>query len=147
MTEQNQEQVRNEEGLLAAYNHLKEEIRKISAERDELVKSRDALQEAADNDEWRNRALLAEIKSSLTSRGLKDVERLVPLLGTEGIEFDDEGKVKGLDERLTAKSKEYPELFDPKRRAGGKADVFANEPSEPKVDPLREQVRQALGTF
>jgi hypothetical protein len=136
--------VKDPDGLLAAYERLKEDIRRISAERDELTKAKTALEQAAADNEWRNRALAAEVKSALTGKGLKDVERLMPLLGTEGIDFDDTGAVTGIDERLATASKEYPELFDAKRRAGGRADAFAGEVAETKSDPFRDAIHNAL---
>ena len=137
-------EVRDPAGLLSAYNNLKEEIKRISAERDSLNKEKEALVQAANDDVWRTRALSAEIKSELSNKGLKDADRLIKILGTDGVDFDEEGKVTGLDDRLKAATKDYPELFDPKVRAGGKADAHANTPAESKTDPFRDAVHNAI---
>lgn len=139
-----EEEIRDPHGLLEAYNKLKEEIRRITTERDEAVKQKDALAKAAEDNEWRSRALVAEVKSQLSSKGLKDPDRLIKVLGTDGLDFDEEGKLKGLDERLSTATKDFPELFDPKTKAGGKADAFATGDAEPKADPIRDAVHSAL---
>lgn len=138
------EQVQNPDGLLAAYNNLKEDIRKITAERESLTKELADLKESAGKDEWRAKALVAETKAALTSQGLKNADALMKYIGTEGLDFDDEGKVTGLDERLKELRTDLPEVFDPKRRAGGKADIFETNPAEAKVDPLKQAVHAAL---
>jgi hypothetical protein len=139
-----EEEVKDPNGLLEAYNRLKEDIRRISAERDALSAEKDKWTEAAQENEWRSRALLAEVKAGLTSRGLKDADRIIKVLGTEGIEFDDNGNVTGLDERIKAASADFPELFDARVRAAGKADAHAQGTVEPTVDPLRQAVHNAL---
>lgn len=139
-----EEEVNDPQAVLAALRAAQAEIKRISGEREELKKEMEALQESMKEDEWRNRALMAEVRSDLTRRGLKDADRLIKVLGTDGIDFDAEGKVTGLDERISAATKDYPELFDPKVRAGGKADAFANNTAEPQVDPLREAVHRAV---
>jgi hypothetical protein len=138
------DEVRDPQGLLTAYNNLKEEIKRISAERDSLTKEKEALEAASKDNAWRNRALLAEVKASLTNKGLKDADRLLKVLGTDGIDFDDEGNITGLDERVKEATKDFPELFDPKVRAAGKANAHASETVETKRDPIREAVSSAL---
>lgn len=138
------EEVKDPQAVLAALRAAQDEIRRISSERDEVKKSMESLQETINNDEWRNRALMAEVKSSLTNKGLKDAERLIKVLGTDGIDFDENGKVTGLDERISEATKDYPELFDPKTRAAGKADAFANGPAEPVSDPFRAAIHNAV---
>ena len=141
---QMEEEVNDPQAVLAALRAAQAEIKRISTERDELKKSVDSLKETVESDEWRNRALVAEVKSGLASRGLKDADRLIKVLGTDGIDFDENGKVTGLEERIKEASKDFPELFDPKTRAGGKADAFANQTAQPQVDPIREAVHNAV---
>lgn len=137
MTEENTE-VRDPQGLLKAYNALKEEIRQISAERD-------ALQEQVKNNDWRDRALAAEVKSALAGRGLKNADRLIKVLGLDGLDFNDNGELQGFDEKLKSAAKDFPELFDPKRIVGGRADIGEVKPSDSEEDPMRAQIRAAMG--
>lgn len=136
----NAPEIKDPAGLLAAYDKAKADLVALRNENKELKGQLETLNQ----DEFRARALKAETKLALQAQGIKDVDRLMPYIGTEGLDFDDKGAVTGLDDRLKALQKDLPEIFDPKRRVGGKADIHANDPSEPKRDPLRDAVHKAL---
>ena len=139
MTEQIEE-VRDPAALLAAYNALKADMKATAEERDKLKKQVESFNE----DEFRLKALSAEAKLALQAQGIKD-ERAYELVGTDGLDFGEDGSVTGLKERVAELTTKWPELFDAKRRVGGKADAFATETVDVKEDPLRAQVRSALG--
>lgn len=134
------EEVRDPQALLAAYNKLKADISQLAEERESLKKQVEGLS----SDEFRLRALVAETKIALQNQGIKDVERVLPYVGTDGLDFDDEGNVTGLDERLGKLKEDLPEVFDPKLRSGGKADIYAQTSPDIKTDPFREAVSRAL---
>lgn len=139
MTDETKE-IRDPEGLLAAYDKAKADLVALRAEHK-------ALQDQVANatpDEYRVKALNAETRLALQAQGIKDVDRLMPYIGVDGLDFDADGKVTGLDDRLTALKKDLPEVFDPKVRAGGKGDIFADNSVETKVDPFRSAVHKAL---
>lgn len=144
-------EVRDPQGLLKSYNQLKEDIKSVreqlaslQSEKDSLASAKDKLEDAVKNDVWKQRALASEIKGSLEKQGLRDAERLMKYVGTEGLDFNEEGKLVGLDDRLKTLKSDLPEIFDPRRRAGGRADIFAKSVAEPQSDPLRESVRAAI---
>lgn len=141
---ENNEEVKNPEAVLAELRRAQEDLKALRAEHTALGQERDALKKSVEEDTWRAKALLAEAKNALGAQGIKDADRLMPYVGVDGLDFDDDGKVTGLDERLTQLKKDLPEIFDPKRRAGGKADIFADNSVEQKTDPLRESVRNVL---
>lgn len=141
------EEVHDPEGLLKAYREAVEDlkvgrdrIKALEAERDTFKQQI----ESFEPDAWKPKAVTAEIKLALERQGIKDVERLMPYIGTDGIELSEDGKLVGLDDRLTSLKKDLPEVFDPKVRAGGKADIFATGPIEPHVNPLKQAVHRAL---
>ncbi len=139
MTDETPE-VRDPAALLAAYDKAKQDLVALRSEHK-------ALQDQVANatpDEFRARALKAETKLALQAQGIKDVDRLMPYIGTDGLDFDADGKVTGLDDRLTSLRKDLPEVFDPKVRAGGKADIFADGQVETKQDPFRAAIHSAL---
>lgn len=133
-------EIKDPAGLLAAYDQAKADLVEMRKENKQLKSQVETL----NTDEFRARALKAETKLALQAQGIKDVDRLMPYIGTEGLDFDDEGAVTGLDDRLKALQKDLPEIFDAKRRVGGKADIHADSPAEQKRDPLREAVHSAL---
>lgn len=147
MTDTATETVQNPEAVLAELRRAQEDLKALRAEVRTITEQKEALEKAAEglkDDTWRLRALEAEAKAALQSQGLKDTDRLMPYVGTEGLDFDENGKLTGLNERIEQLKKDLPEVFDAKRRAGGKADIFGTDPAEAKVDPLRQAVHQAL---
>lgn len=134
------DEVRDPAALLASYNKLKADIAELATERDGLKKQLESL----NSDEFRLKALGAEAKLALASQGIKD-ERAFKLVGTDGLDFAEDGSVTGLKERLAELTKEWPEIFDAKVRAGGKADIHANDNADIRRDPLREAVHKAVG--
>lgn len=144
MTENNAEQINNPDALLKAYRQAVEDLKDERAKNKTLQADLD--KKVPDESEWKNRAIKAETKAAVASAtGIKDVDRLMNYVGTDGIDFDDEGNLTGVNERLEQVKKDLPELFDVKRRVGGKGDIFGGEPAniEP-VDPMREAVHNAL---
>lgn len=142
MEEEKKTEIRDPEGLLKAYEKAKADLVALREEHKSLQEQLQSL----NTDEMRLKALTAEAKLALQAQGIKDADRLMPYIGTDGLDFDEEGQVKGLDERLETLKKDLPEVFDPKVRAGGKADIFADSPSEANQDPLRLAVKKALGS-
>lgn len=138
------EEVNDPQALLTAYNNLKEDVRKLSAERDELAKANEALQAASKDDVWRTRALEAEVRSALAGQGVKDVEKVLKHVKIEGLDFDENNKVTGLDEKLKELRQDLPSVFDPKARAGGKADIHEKDTSVTSGDPMRDLIRNAM---
>lgn len=135
MTEENDE-VRDPNGLLAAYEKAKADLVALRNENKQLKSQ----VESMGTDEMRMRALKAEVKLALQAQGIKDVDRLTPYIGTEGIDFDESGAVTGLNERLASLKKDLPEIFDPKVRAGGKGDIFADDSVDNKMTGTEAQV-------
>lgn len=140
MTSTETESVQNPEAVLAELRRLQEDFKSLKAERDKLVKEAETLRESAKEDVWRLRALAAETKTALNSQGIKDVDRVMKYVNTDGLDFDENGKLTGLDERLAEWKKDLPEIFDAKRRAGGKGDIFADSPAEAKMSSTEAQV-------
>lgn len=114
------------------------EQEEVSTE-EQLVKVKAALEKAkkdiekykgqlADNSEtktYRDRAVKAEAKLALQSKGIKDPDRLVKYLSLDAIDFDEQGNLTGLDESVETVKKDFPELFDKKRQVGGGGDIWA----------------------
>lgn len=146
------EEIRDPAGLLAAFNKAKDDLVALRNENTTLKESNaaaaaaDADKDSTDESEtWRNRAVTAETKLALGGHGIKDVDRLMPYIGTEGISFDEDGKLTGLDERIEKLKVDLPELFDVKRRVGGRADIFADNVSKKELNASEIQARQLIG--
>lgn len=104
---------------------FREELDAMRSEVTELEKTRDSLTETLktyeDSDsKWKARTKDLAIKSHLGT----NAERLMKFLDTDSITFDDDGQVQGIEEAVSKVKADLPELFDPKKRVGGAADLF-----------------------
>lgn len=95
---------------------------------------------------WKQRALLAEATSNLEAQGVKDASRIVKRLNLENVDFDEEGNLSGFDDAVTEFKTDFPELFDPKKRAGrSSADIHADKPATKELSPSELQTAQIYG--
>jgi len=138
------EEVKNPEAVLAELRRAQEDLKNLRAELQSLTEERDSLKRAVEESPFKDKAIEAETKLALQDLGLSDGDRLIKYIGKDGIDFDENNNLSGLTERIESLKADLPELFDVKRRVGGKADIFANDTAEVKQDPLRTAVKQAL---
>jgi chromosome segregation ATPase len=139
------EQVQDPAAVLAELRRAQQDLKDLRTELRSLKDEKDALEKKAESfneDTWRLRALTAETKAALNSKGIKDADRLIPYIGTDGLDFDDEGKLTGLDERMKKLETDLPEVFNPKVRAGGKGDIFANDVADHRKSSTDIQVER-----
>lgn len=134
--------IAEKEKMNEALERYKKENKKFREERDEYK----AAAEAGEvNEKFKSAALTAEAKLRLSSEGIKDPDRILKYLSFDGVEFGEDGKLSGLDEKINTVKSDFPELFDNKRRVGGKIDAAASSPVKPENDPLKTAVDRALG--
>lgn len=127
MTDINEE-VKDPEGLLKAYRKLQADIVALRAENEELAKK--AASENAEKFKAIARDSMA--KAAIAASGVKNADRVVKHMNLDQIDFDEEGNLVGLDEAINGFKQDFPELFDPKLRAAGKADAHTPEAPEKK---------------
>lgn len=144
MTEQQTEEVKNPEAVLAELRRAQEDLKTLRAEKKELEARLESTDEEAVS-KWKDRAVKAEAKVNLEGQGIKNADRILKYMDLEGVDFDDNGALTGFEDKLTGIKTDFPELFDPKRRAGGKADIHAkNEVEVPKTS-TEAQVARIFG--
>lgn len=120
--EMTQEDIDKMESALERY---KTENKKFREQRDEFKAAAEG-NEA--NKALKERALRAEAKLAVSGLGVKDPDRIVKYLSLEGVDFDEEGKVTGLDSSINTVKTDFPELFDARRRVAGQIDAAAGAP-------------------
>jgi len=139
------DEIKDPEAFLAAYYKAMDEAKEF---RQEVKTLRAQVEEGGMEEEvgkWKSRALKAEARSNLEAQGIKNPERILKYLNMEGVDFDKDGNLTGLDDKVKEVKTDFPELFDTKRRAGSQsADIHANDPANVQEDPMRAQIRQAL---
>lgn len=125
-----------------ALDNFKKENQKFREQRDEY---KAALDNNEVNAEFRERALRAEAKLKLGANGVKDPDRIIKYLKFDNVVFDEQGNLAGLDESIETVRQDFPELFDPKRRVGGKADAAANTAVKVEKSASQLQAERVLG--
>lgn len=118
--------VSEKETMQAALDRYKTENKKFRDQRDEY---KTAAESNEANKTLRERALKAEAKLKVAGLGVKDPDRIVKYLSLDGVDFEEDGSVKGLDDAINGVKGDFPELFDPRRRVGGQVDAAADNPA------------------
>lgn len=126
----------------SALDRYKTENQKFRTQRDEYKAAADA---GEVNEKFRTRALAAEAKLKLSALGVKDTDRLVKYVDFSKVQIDDEDKITGLDEQIESLKGDFAEVFDPKRRVGGKADAAADTPPATPKTTTELQVAKLFG--
>lgn len=121
------------EAMEAALKKANEEAKRYRLESKELS---DKLEQAAP---FAEKYLKTKAEYALTKRGIKDPERVVPLLKLEGEE--------GIDDAIDALAESLPELFDPKARVSSidAADKDAPKTAKTATDTLTQQLLKRRG--
>lgn len=134
-----EEMVKNPENLLRMYRELQADVTTLRTENKELKNKVEAADEAA-VEKWKSRAVKAEAKQRLETEGVRNAERILKYMKLEGIDFDDDDKLSGFDEKFEEVKTDFPELFDKKRRVGGGADIHADGKVENEKSLTEQQV-------
>lgn len=144
-TEGTKEEVKNPEAVLAELRRAQEDLKSLRAEHKKLQDAAEKAKANAKADPFREKAINAEIKLALHDLGIKDQGRLIKFLDKEGIDFDEDGGLVGLKENIDKLKADLPELFDPKRRVGGKADIFADNATNKPMNSTELQLARIFG--
>ena len=134
------DEIKDPEAFLKAYYKAMDEAKEMRQENKTLQAQLDSTSDE-EISKWRSRALKAEAKANLEGQGIKDADRILKYISLDGVDFDEDGNLTGLDDKVNEVKTDFPELFDVKRRAGrSSADIHANEPAETKKSLTEAQV-------
>lgn len=82
---------------------------------------------------------------SLMENGVPNADKLLKYIKVSEIELDDDFEISGLDIQLSDLRNDFPELFDPKKIVGGKADGGATSYVDAPLSATELQARYVLG--
>lgn len=137
-------EIKDPAGLLKAYEKAKNDLVELRNTLKEAQGELATLRESTSPEEvakWKERAIRQAAKTAIESEGIKGADRLMKYLNLEGVDFDENEKLTGLDDKLGEVKKDFPELFDAKRRAGSQsADIHASTPVKPVMTGTEAQV-------
>lgn len=125
----------------AALDRAKKDAQKFREQRDEFKTQAEA---GEASEKFKKRALTAEAKLKLTALGVKDTDRLVKYVDFSNVAIDDDDNITGLDEQIENLKADFSEVFDHKRRVGGRVDAAANNPAQTSVSPTDVQLDRLL---
>lgn len=132
--------------MQSALDDFKKENKKFREQRDEFKTQLDAKDgEEKDYTKFKERAIKAEAKLAFAGLGVKDADRFIKYLDFEKVSLDDEDNLVGLDDEVGRIKGDFPELFDAKRRVGGRVDAAANNPAHVEKSVTEMQVDRLLG--
>lgn len=134
------DEIKDPEAFLSAYYKAMDDAKDTREENKSLKAELEGKSDEAVA-KWRERALKAEARATLESQGIKNPDRILKYLSLDGVDFDDEGNLTGLDDKVNEVKNDFPELFDVKKRAGrNSADIHENKPSTPEKSLTESQV-------
>jgi hypothetical protein len=118
------------------------EAEKLKAEKEEAdKKAQEAADQAKKAQETANQRIInTEIRSIARSMNANDPNDVLALLDKSGIEMDDEGNVKGVEDVVKALKEAKPWMF--KVAIGADASGGGNPPSHPNVNELSAKEKE-----
>lgn len=148
MSEENE--VKDPEGLLKAYNkakadlvELRTQITALEASKKELEDARVALDENLNA--WKTSTVELKALEELTKQGIKNPERILKYIQLDGVDLDENKKITGLDDKIKTVKTDFPELFDVKARAARTSvDIHADKPVEKALTGTEAQMERLM---
>lgn len=144
-------EIKDPKAVLEALERAKADAKKYREEAEALKGQVDTLtgrvSELEENDaskEWKDKYKALEVKQALSAKGVKDADRVLKFMDLSSVDYDDEGKLAGFDDAVNKVKADLPELFDPKKRVGGAADLFEKGEVKEKLSGTELQVRKLM---
>lgn len=137
-----EEEVIDPKALLKAHKQAKIDLEKYKSD---AIAYKAQLEDATPKtDKYKERAVKAEAKLALQSKGVKNVDRVLKVMDLSGLDFDDDGNLAGLEGKVAAVKEDWPELFSAKHQAGN-IDQFKEARIEQKLSPSEIQAMAIRG--
>jgi hypothetical protein len=86
-----------------------------------------------------------KIIKSLMDNGVPNADKLLKYIKTSEIELTDDFEINGLDLQLGDLRNDFPELFDPKKIVGGRADSGVSSHVDAPMSATELQAKYVLG--
>jgi hypothetical protein len=137
------EEIKDPAAVLAALDRAKKDA-KAAREEKEALEAKLAQYEQ-DNAKFSGRLLREKVIQELGKLNITNTERILKFVKFEGLSFDDELNILGLDNQIKELKSDFPELFDPKLLVAGKADSAESAPVDKKLSASERQAMAVLG--
>ena len=136
-------EIKDPEAVLAALDRAKKDAKQFREEKEALEAK--LAQYEQDNAKYSGKLLREKVIQELGKLNITSSERILKFLKFEGLEFDDELNIVGLEEQIKELKKDFPELFDPKLLVAGKADSAETKSVDKPASTSEKLAKIALG--
>lgn len=137
------EEIKDPAAVLAALDRAKKDAKAAREEKEALEAK--LTQYEQDNAKFSGRLLREKVIQELGKLNIANTERILKFVKFEGLSFDDELNIIGLDDQIKELKADFPELFDPKLLVAGKADSAESAPIDKKISASERQAMAVLG--
>jgi hypothetical protein len=137
------QEIKDPEAVLAALDRAKKDAKQSREEKEALeAKLAQYEQETA---KYSGKLLREKVVQELTKLNMVNTDRILKFVKFEGLSFDDDLNILGLDDQINELKSDFPELFDPKLLVAGKADSAEAKSVDKPISTSEKLARIALG--
>jgi hypothetical protein len=137
------EEIKDPAAVLAALDRAKKDAKVAREEKEALEVQLAKYQE--DTAKYSGKLLKEKVTQELSKLSGVNIDRILKFVKFEGLSFDDELNIVGLEEQIAELKTDFPELFDPKLLVAGKADSADSAPVDKKLSASERQAMTVLG--
>jgi hypothetical protein len=137
------QEIKDPEAVLAALDRAKKDAKQFREEKEALEAKMAQYEEQ--NAKFSGKLLKERVIQELSKHNIANTERILKFVKFEGLTFDDEFNVLGLDDQIKELKSDFPELFDPKLLVAGKADSAEAKSVDKPISTSEKLARIALG--
>jgi hypothetical protein len=137
------EEIKDPAAVLAALDRAKKDAKQFREEKEALEAK--MAQYEQDNAKYSGKLLREKVIQELNKLNMVNTDRILKFIKFEGLTFDDDLNVLGLDDQIKGLQSDFPELFDPKLLVAGKADSAESRPVDKKLSASEIQAAAVLG--
>lgn len=137
------QEIKDPEAVLAALDRAKKDAKQFREEKEALEAKMAQYEEQ--NAKFSGKLLKERVIQELGKHNIANTERILKFIKFEGLTFDDEFNVLGLDDQIKELKSDFPELFDPKLLVAGKADSAEAKSVDKPISTSEKLAKIALG--
>lgn len=137
------QEIKDPEAVLAALDRAKKDAKQFREEKEALEAKMAQYEEQ--NAKFSGKLLKERVIQELSKHNIANTERILKFIKFEGLTFDDEFNVLGLDDQIKELKSDFPELFDPKLLVAGKADSAEAKSVDKPISTSEKLAKIALG--
>lgn len=137
------QEIKDPEAVLAALDRAKKDAKQFREEKEALEAK--LAQYEQDNAKYSGKLLREKVVQELGKLNITNTDRILKFVKFEGLTFDDELNILGLEDQIKELKSDFPELFDPKLLVAGKADSAETKPVDKPMSTSEKLAKIALG--